>query len=137
MRRFIGTMAFLLLLAGCAKRVEIPVYGDANFSECQKGDCSTKLGFAPDSILSIENAKECKVIFYEGKFFLIGDGFSNIWLGENEDNKIEFTPKKIENSPVSNISMDWDRGFLVISGKYADGKDFRIVVDKKGKLNWE
>jgi len=137
MRRFIGIMIFLILLAGCAKNIEIPVYGNANFSVCKSGDCSTKLGFNPDSILTIENAKECKVIFYEGKFFLIGEKFSNIWVGENKDNEIEFKSIEIEKSPVSNVSMDWNRGLLIIGGKYADGTDFKIVVDRKGKLNWE
>ena len=128
-----GIFAF----SGCTRPTKIPIVGGANYSECKFQQCKLDMSFAPDSILTVEQAPSCKAIFYAGEIFVLGDGFSSLWIGEIEDQNIEFSRKPIPDSPVKNVKFDWENGHLVITWTGASGMPGKISLNSEGKIKWQ
>ncbi len=131
------TFAFFLIVGlfiGCARNIAIPFNGGANFSECPQGNCTSDISFSADSILALEGGNSAKTILFAGKIFLIGDGFSNIWVGDIEDNTIEFQPEDVDNAPMSKVSFDWESEMLVITYIGSDGNEHKLTATDKGKI---
>ena len=123
-----------LMLAGCAKVISVPVSGGTAFNECEKGSCPIQVSFPADSVFAFEGSKQAKSIYYSGKFFLLGDGFKYLWVGEMDDNEIDFKAVEIASTPAKNVSFDWERSMLKIAWKGTDGADYKLFVNQKGKL---
>ncbi len=124
------------VLGGCAGKVKVPAAGDANFSTCGFENCRVGINFPADSILSVEGASECKAIFFAGKIFVMGNGFSHLWVGEIEDENIEFKPINISEAPASDVEFDWERGNLTIQWETNLGGTEKVEIDKEGKIRW-
>ena len=127
---FIGIVIF----AGCGRVISIPVNCGTNFSKCPQGKCMFDVSFSADSILAVESGNSAKTIFFAGRIFLIGENFSHIWIGEVEDNAIEFHPREVKSGNMLNPTFDWSRENLVIKWHTKDGNEHRIVINGEGKI---
>jgi len=92
------------------------------------------MSFPPDSILTRENADNCKIIFYAGKLFAIGDDFSNLWVGTYRKSQIKFNPVKLSDTPIKNVFFDWQRENLIIHWSDTNNNHFQITINPEGKI---
>ncbi len=122
------------LFIGCARNIVVPFDGGTNFSECPQGNCIADISFSVDSILAVEGGNSAKIIIFAGEIFLIGENFSNIWVGDIEDNTIEFYPEDVDYAPMSKASFDWEKEMLVITYIGSDGSEHKFTVTDKGKI---
>ena len=127
-------MAVCALLAGCAGTIKVPISGAASFKECKEGNCAVEFSFPADSILMLENATGAKAIMFAGKIFVIGDNFSNLWIGDDEDSQILFKRMPLNGAPINNSAFDWEQGILAISWTGVTGDVFKLLVNQKGKI---
>jgi hypothetical protein len=122
-----------LLFCGCATVIKAPLESTAAFSPCKDKKCEMNFTFSPDSIQKFEEAANAKSIYFGGKVFLFGDGFDNLWVGEIEENQIEFTKEPLVSIPASNTLFDWEKGMLKISWVVFDGNTYIYYIDNRGK----
>jgi len=126
-----------VILCGCAHSIKTPLHGGATYDVCKMGECKLNVAFEPDSILDYEGVTEAKAIFYAGKIFLIGEGFSNIWIGEIEEEEAKFSLYEIDNTKMTAPYFDWDGQILFIGWTHIDGYKAGLFVDEKGKISSE
>jgi len=131
------TLLLCFLLAGCANIVKTPLHGNAAFSQCSDGKCLLDISFPVDSVLAIEGAEKAKTIYFAGKVYLIGNGFSNLWIGEIEDESIEFTRKELIDAPAMVTTFDWEKGKLTVNWRSNEDIRHKLFIDNRGKISEE
>jgi len=134
MFRILMILAISILLAGCAGTIKVPIASAASFKDCKDGDCAVEFSFPVDSILILENASAAKAIMFAGKIFVIGDNFSNLWIGDDEDSQIYFKRMQLDGAPINGSAFDWEQGILSISWNGVNGDAFKLFVNQKGKI---
>ncbi len=127
-------LSLFILFLGCSPVLRVPVRGGDTFSRCDARDCTIEINCAADSILKIEGARKAKAIFFANRIIVFGDGFKNIWIGEIEDNFVEFKREQISDSPVKRGSFDWQKQALVVIWTDKFDRKHRVLITPKGKV---
>ena len=132
MKRILLVLLVAMFLSGCTKAFKTPLRGGASFSECNISDCVLDISFPVDSIIAIEGGTDARAIYFGGKIFLLGNGFSNLWIGELNESEVSFKKVALIGIPTKKMSFDWEHGLLLLSWVGPDDIQYRWYVNSKG-----